>query len=183
MSLIFTREASGSSHHGHIYNSILNASFWILLSICWFTYKLCSIFILSGQENAKNDTSRYTVLPTRKKAPEPERVLAETKKLKPKKNNLKKKWKSKKRFFLKKQGHQDNVARDDATGCNGTEALQTGDVAMLEVMKFDREEFRKSSFDENQVGANCEFNAGLDQIRAVPDGENWCMGSNVMESA
>jgi hypothetical protein len=130
-----------------------------------------------------NGVSQYTVLPTRKKAPEQEKVLAESKKLKPKKNNMKKKWKSKKKLFLKKHGHQENVTREEAIDYNGSDFLQTGDAAMSDSMKLSKEEFRKSSFDDNQGGANCEFNVGLDHMRVVPGRESCCVGSSVTESA
>ncbi|XP_078157042.1 double-stranded RNA-binding protein 8-like [Carex rostrata] len=130
-----------------------------------------ALLAIQSQENAKNGTSQYTVLPTRKKGPEADKqvISAETKKLKPRRNNLKKKWKSRKRLFLKKQGHQDNVTRDDVIRCNGTEALQTSDVAEV-----NKKDFGKSSLDKNQVGTNCEFSAGSDQMRAVPKEETWC---------
>jgi ribosomal protein S4E len=137
--------------------------------------------MFSGQEHANNGTSQYTVLPTRKKAREPEKISSETKKLKPKKNNMKKKWKSKK-LFLKKHGHQENVTREEATDCDGCGGPQMDGVAMSDSTKLVKEESRKSNFVENQVCANCDFKGALVQIRAVPDGENWSVGSNVMET-
>ncbi|KAJ4801599.1 Double stranded RNA binding protein 1-1 [Rhynchospora pubera] len=126
-----------------------------------------ALLAIQGQENAKKGASQYTVLPTREKTPEPEKTVipAESKKLKSKKKISKKRWRPKR--FMKKQGNEDNATRDNIT--NAAEALQTGDILTSEAGKFVKEEFRS----ENQVGANCENNAGSDQIRAV---------SNVIES-
>ncbi|KAJ3705095.1 hypothetical protein LUZ61_008800 [Rhynchospora tenuis] len=123
-----------------------------------------ALLAIQGQENAKKGASQYTVLPTREKTPEPEKTVipAESKKLKPKKKISKKRWKPKKNKFLKKHDDEDNVTRDNTTGCIAAEALQTGDILTSEAGKFVKEEFRS----ENQVGANCENNAGSDQIRA-----------------
>ncbi|KAJ4745295.1 Double stranded RNA binding protein 1-1 [Rhynchospora pubera] len=126
-----------------------------------------ALLAIQGQENAKKGASQYTVLPTREKTPEPEKTVipAESKKLKSKKKISKKRWRPKR--FMKKQGNEDNATRDNIT--NAAEALQTGDILTSEAGKFVKEEFRS----ENQVGANCENNAGSDQISAV---------SNVIES-
>ncbi|KAJ1700717.1 hypothetical protein LUZ63_000496 [Rhynchospora breviuscula] len=122
-----------------------------------------ALLAIQGQENARKGASQYTVLPKRERSPEPEKpvIPAESKKLKPKKKISKKRWKPKKKF-LKKQGDEDNVTRDNITGYNAAEAVQTGDILISEAGKFFGEEFRS----ENQVGANCENNASSDQLRS-----------------